>query len=99
MRMRWGHRASRLAWVIAGWLAGCGPLVLPEGSTETSGSEDEGSTSTTTPPPGTTTAPPPGTTTVPPPSTTVGPTTDDTSTGDEPPMTSVVFLDGNDASS
>ena len=94
MRMRWGHRACG-AWVISSWLAGCGPLVLPEGETETDGSEDEGST--TAPPPSTTAPPPPGTTTAPPPpsTTSVGPS--DESTSGEP-MTSLVFLDGNDFS-
>src|SRR5262245_34417661 len=85
------------AWVIMGWLAGCGPLVFPEDSTETDGSEGDDTTTAPPPPRTTTTPPPPGTTTIPPPGTTVGPMTGDESTSDEP-MTSVVFLDGNDAS-
>jgi hypothetical protein len=91
MRMRWGHRASGLAWVIAGWLAGCGPLVLPEGATETDASED-GSTTAPPPPSTTTSPPPPSTTTSPPPPATSGdPTSSDVSTSDDS-VTSSVFL-------
>jgi len=92
MRMHWGHG---LAWTMVGWLAGCGPLIILEGSTETD-AEDGGTTDP--PPPGTTTAPPstttsPGTTTTPP-NTTTPPPSDSTSGG--PTMTSAVFLDGLD---
>jgi hypothetical protein len=94
MRVRWGHRACG-AWVIAGWLGGCGPLVFPEGFTETD-SDSEGDGTTTAPPPSTTTPPSPGTTTSPPPpNTTVGPSTSDGSTSGDP-MTSIGFFDGND---
>lgn len=92
MRSQWGHGA----WVLAGCLLGCGPLVPVEG-TETGDSEDDGTTSSPPPPSTTTSSPPPGTTTSPPP-----PPSSTTSPGDEStsgePMTSLVFLDGgNDA--
>jgi hypothetical protein len=89
MRRRGVERAVVGCALVAGWLSGCGPLVLPEGETE-AGSESEAPTTTSPvpPPPGTTTTmppPPPGTTTTPPPP-------PDSTTG----VSSVSFFDGFD---
>jgi len=99
--MRRKHRVhGGVGWTIAAWLAGCGPVVLPEGDTETEAVSEE--SSSTGEPPSTTTAqpPPPGTTTAPPPppdpTTTTSPPSDESTTGEA--QTSVGFLDDNDAS-
>jgi hypothetical protein len=92
MRASWG-----VVLAGAGWLGGCGPLVVLEGDSDTDDPPSDGSTSDT---PGTT-APPPGTTAPPPSSTTtVGPMTagSDDATTDEPETTSSNFFGGNDAS-
>jgi hypothetical protein len=93
MSMRYG--GSKVV-VMVGWLAGCGPLVLPEGDSQTEAASGEegttaGASGTTALPPGTTTVGPP-----PPPGTTVGttlPPSDESTSGG---MTSIGFLDGFD---
>jgi len=94
MRTGWSHGASGAAWMMAGCLLGCGPLVPLDGATE-AGSESEDGGTTTAAPPSTTTAPPGTTSPPPPPGTTTSLPPSDESTSEEP-MTSLVFLDGFD---